>query len=76
MAVFVAVIVTPGIKAFVLSETVPVTVAELVCPKANVERLNNNTAAAIKTLFMCNPLEGRPTRWLLRNWMLFSQFAF
>src|SRR4029450_2577589 len=53
VALFVAVIVTPGIKADVGSATVPLTVALLDCPNTGVERARHTSAAvATRDSFM------------------------
>src|SRR5436309_846472 len=55
VAVFVAVTVTPGIKALVESETVPPRVAFVVCANVFVKKTQSSIAAIKKSLFMILP---------------------
>src|SRR5437016_8516897 len=60
VAIFVAVIVTPGSKAPVASATVPPTVALLVCAKTSVARTTQSSIVlATQIFFMISSSHGR-----------------
>src|SRR2546425_5936034 len=70
VAVLVAVMVAPGIKAPVESETVPPTVALLVCANAYADRHRHSKVTGTKSLFMISPLPNSSLRRRIRGCFL------